>query len=93
MSNSALNWVREGACTTVGGRSFHAATARNEKKFCLTDVCALSLKIFLLCPRRVFAGSTVKNLFAKLCSNRAFWYYASLEDTVRPLQIDYGEEK
>ncbi|KAG5452103.1 hypothetical protein CSKR_107920 [Clonorchis sinensis] len=34
-------------------------------------VCALSLKIFLPCPRRVFAGSTVKNLLAKPCSNRA----------------------
>ncbi|KER31823.1 hypothetical protein T265_02050 [Opisthorchis viverrini] len=38
MSNSALNWVPEGACTTVGGRSFHAATTRSEKKFCLMNV-------------------------------------------------------
>ncbi|KAG5454204.1 hypothetical protein CSKR_111138 [Clonorchis sinensis] len=61
----------EGAWTTVSGRLFHAATTRNEKKVCLMKVCALSLKIFLPCPRRVFAGSTVKNLLAKPCSNRA----------------------
>ncbi|KAG5446073.1 hypothetical protein CSKR_103847 [Clonorchis sinensis] len=62
---------KEGAWTTVSGRLFHAATTRNEKKVCLMKVCALSLKIFLPCPRRVFAGSTVKNLLAKPCSNRA----------------------
>ncbi|KAG5454031.1 hypothetical protein CSKR_102058 [Clonorchis sinensis] len=45
-------------------------TTRNEKKFCLMKVRALSLKI-LPCPRRVFAGSTVKNLLARPCSNRA----------------------
>ncbi|KAG5445945.1 hypothetical protein CSKR_102812 [Clonorchis sinensis] len=61
----------KGAWTTVSGRLFHAATTRNEKKVCLMKVCALSLKIFLPCPRRVFAGSTVKNLLAKPCSNRA----------------------
>ncbi|KAG5450931.1 hypothetical protein CSKR_107884 [Clonorchis sinensis] len=61
----------KGAWTTVSGRLFHAATTRNEKKVCLMKVCALSLKIFLPCPRRVFAGSTVKDLLAKPCSNRA----------------------
>ncbi|KAG5441634.1 hypothetical protein CSKR_105836 [Clonorchis sinensis] len=61
----------KGAWTTVSGRLFHAATTRNEKKVCLMKVCALSLKIFLPCPRRVFAGSTVKNLLAKPFLNRA----------------------
>ncbi|KER33024.1 hypothetical protein T265_01104 [Opisthorchis viverrini] len=61
MSNCALNWVLKRACTTVGGRLFHAATTQNEKQFCLVNVCALSLKIFLLCPRRVFAWSTAGN--------------------------------
>ncbi|GAA47462.1 hypothetical protein CLF_100394 [Clonorchis sinensis] len=42
-----------------------------ERKFCLMQVWALGLKIFLPCPRRVFAGSTVKNLLSKPCSNRA----------------------
>ncbi|KAG5445215.1 hypothetical protein CSKR_103392 [Clonorchis sinensis] len=57
----------EGARTTVSGRLFHEATTRNEKKGCLIKVCALSLKISLPCPRRVFARSTVKNLLANLC--------------------------
>ncbi|KAG5453471.1 hypothetical protein CSKR_100515 [Clonorchis sinensis] len=61
----------KGAWTTVSGRLFHAATTQNEKKVCLMKLCALSLKIFLTCPRRVFARSTVKNLSAKPCSNKA----------------------
>ncbi|KAG5447460.1 hypothetical protein CSKR_107505 [Clonorchis sinensis] len=70
-SSTSYSSLRKGAWTTVSGRLFHAATTRNEKKVCLMKVCALSLKIFLPCPRRVFAGSTVKNLLAKPCSNRA----------------------
>ncbi|KAG5443371.1 hypothetical protein CSKR_108153 [Clonorchis sinensis] len=52
----------KGAWTTVSGRLFHAATTQNEKKVSLMKVCALTLKIFLPCTRRVFARSTVKNL-------------------------------
>ncbi|KAG5445754.1 NME NM23 member 5 [Clonorchis sinensis] len=59
VSNSVLNWVLEGAWTTVGGRSSHAAIIRNEKKFCLMKVRALSLKIFLPCPRRVLSEATI----------------------------------
>ncbi|KAG5450268.1 hypothetical protein CSKR_103113 [Clonorchis sinensis] len=51
-SNSALNWVLGVAWATVRGRLFHAANTRNEK-FCLIKVCALSLKIFLPCLRRL----------------------------------------
>ncbi|KAG5446508.1 hypothetical protein CSKR_101471 [Clonorchis sinensis] len=76
----------EGAWTTVSGRLFHAATTRNEKKVCLMKVCALSLKIFLPCPRRVFAGSTVKNLLAKPCSNRAWLKWLEREFTDRKVR-------
>ncbi|KAG5443303.1 hypothetical protein CSKR_109065 [Clonorchis sinensis] len=76
----------KGAWTTVSGRLFHAATTRDEKKVCLMKVCALSLKIFLPCPRRVFAGSTVKNLLAKPCSNRAM---TSVFNTDASLQYNH----
>ncbi|KAG5449184.1 hypothetical protein CSKR_104713 [Clonorchis sinensis] len=56
VSNSALNWVLEGAWTTVKGRLSHAATSLSEKKFCLVNVWALSLQIFLPCPRCPLGG-------------------------------------
>ncbi|KAG5452665.1 hypothetical protein CSKR_107320 [Clonorchis sinensis] len=52
-SRSALSWVLDAGWTTAEGRLFHAATTQNQKNFCLLKVCALRLKIFLPCPRRV----------------------------------------
>ncbi|GAA57584.1 beta-arrestin, partial [Clonorchis sinensis] len=63
------------------------ATTRNEKKVCLMKVYALSLKIFLPCPRRVFAGSTVKNLLAKPCSNRAYCVHPANDLYLRSLRV------
>ncbi|KAG5451112.1 hypothetical protein CSKR_106646 [Clonorchis sinensis] len=69
--SSALNWVPDVAWTTVRGKLFHAPTTRNEKKFCPVKLCTLGLKTPIPCLRRVLAGSTVKDLLAKPCSNKA----------------------
>ncbi|KER33353.1 hypothetical protein T265_00679 [Opisthorchis viverrini] len=69
MSDSPLTWVLEVAWTNVGERPFHAATTRNEKKFRLINAYALSLEIFLPCPRRV-CWVNGEILSAKLSSRR-----------------------
>ncbi|KER26507.1 LOW QUALITY PROTEIN: hypothetical protein T265_13974 [Opisthorchis viverrini] len=84
MSSSALNRVLEGAWTQEPQEEGHSTQLLPEMREKLSNECVcpqledlLTMSppgvcwVDLLSPRRVFAGSTVKNLFAKLCSNRA----------------------
>ncbi|KER25490.1 hypothetical protein T265_07059 [Opisthorchis viverrini] len=61
---------RNGAWTTVGGRSFHAATTQNEKKLSNKYVRSELENLLTMSPPCV-CWVNGENLLAKLCSNRA----------------------